>query len=325
MKKPFHLRQWARSLRGQQMIVTVTFLAVPLLLFFVFTCLPFLKMVQFSFFDMRYIGTRTFVGLDNYKSVFTRSDIIGSLKLALYYLGASVIQLGLALFFASVLSFKTRLGSFFKGSLFFPYLVCGIAVGFIFKFFFTHGYVLDTVLTSVGVPQGVLPMWLLNTKVNNFSLAGSSIWRYTGQNMVLFIGAIMSVDPNLYEAAEIDGANGVNKFFHVILPSIKTIVVLNVILSISGSISAFEPPYVITGGSFGTATYFVLMDQIAHLDQKVGLASAMAVVLLGIIILVTAVQKLISHFFLDEDEKGMTLRERRRSAKRLAEAKGGNS
>lgn len=325
MKKPFHLRQWARSLRGQQMIVTVTFLAVPLLLFFVFTCLPFLKMVQFSFFDMRYIGTRTFVGLDNYKSVFTRSDIIGSLKLALYYLNASVIQLGLALFFASVLSFKTRLGSFFKGSLFFPYLVCGIAVGFIFKFFFTHGYVLDTVLTSVGVPQGVLPMWLLNTKVNNFSLAGSSIWRYTGQNMVLFIGAIMSVDPNLYEAAEIDGANGVNKFFHVILPSIKTIVVLNVILSISGSISAFEPPYVITGGSFGTATYFVLMDQIAHLDQKVGLASAMAVVLLGIIILVTAVQKLISHFFLDEDEKGMTLRERRRSAKRLAEAKGGNS
>ncbi|MVB12017.1 Binding-protein-dependent transport system inner membrane component [Caprobacter fermentans] len=310
--------QWARGLRGQQMLVTITFLLVPLLLFFIFTCLPFLKMVQFSFFDMRYIGSRTFVGLDNYKSVFTRSDILSSLKLALYYLGASVIQLGLALLFASVLSFKTRLGSFFKGTLFFPYLVCGIAMGFIFKFFFTHGFVLDTVLTAIGVPHGILPMWLLNTNINNFSLAGSSIWRYTGQNMVLFIGAIMSVDPNLYEAAEIDGANGVNKFFHVILPSIKTIVVLNIILSVSGSISAFEPPYVITGGSFGTATYFVLMDQIAHLDQKVGLASAMAIVLLGIIIVVTVIQRLVFRLFLDEDEKGMTFRERRRSTRRIA-------
>lgn len=317
VKKHIRFQQWARSLHGQQMLVTITFLLVPLLLFFVFTCLPFLKMVQFSFFDMRYIGARLFVGLDNYKSVFTRSDIFGSLKLALYYLGASVIQLGLALFFASVLSFKTKFGSFFKGALFFPYLVCGIAVGFIFKFFFTHGFVLDTILTAVGVPKGILPMWLLNTNVNNFSLAGSSIWRYTGQNMVLFIGAIMSVDPTLYEAADMDGANGINKFFHVILPSIKTIVVLNVILSVSGSISAFEPPYVITGGSFGTATYFVLMDQIAHLDQKVGLASAMAVVLLLIIILITVIQKLVFHFFLDEDDKGMTFRERRKSARRV--------
>jgi multiple sugar transport system permease protein len=315
-QKPSRFQHWARSLRGQQLLVSITFLAAPLILFFIFTCLPFFKMLQFSFYDMKYIGARVFVGLDNYVSIFTRDDIMDSLKLALYYLGASVIQLTLALFFASVLSFKTKFGSFLKGTLFFPYLVCGIAVGYIFKFFFTHGFVFDTVLSAVGFQISTLPMWLKDTGVNNFSLAGTSIWRYMGQGMVLFIGAIMSVDPNLYEAAEIDGANGINRFFHVILPSIKTIVVLNIILSVSGSVSAFEPPYVITGGTFGTATFFVLMDRIAHQNQKVGLASAMAVVLLLIIILITFLQKLIFHFFLDEDAKGMTYRERRRSVRR---------
>lgn len=316
VKSSTGVRHWAHSLHGQQTIVTIVFLAAPLLLFTLFTCIPFLNMVRFSFFDMNYIGDRLFVGFDNYADVFTRDEILQSLFLAVYYLGASVIQLAFALFFATILSFKTKLGSLFKGVMFFPYLVCGIAVGFIFRFFFTQGFVFDTVLSWVGFNMNNLPLWLKDTNINNFSLAGTSIWRYTGENMVLFIGAIMSVDPNLYEAAEIDGANGLNKFFHVILPSIKTIVVLNVILSISGSISCFEPPYVITNGSFGTSTYFVLMDRIAHSNQKVGLASAMAVVLLLIIILITVIQKVIFHFFLDEDEKGMTFRERRRSLKR---------
>ena len=120
----------------------------------------------------------------------------------------------------------------------------------------------------------------------------SSVWRYYGNNMVLFIGAIMSVDSEMYEAAELDGANKFQQFIHIILPSIKTIVTLNVILSITGSLSAFDPPYVITKGGGGTATYFVLMDKIAHTNQQVGLASAMAVVLLLIIFAATILQKL---------------------------------
>ncbi len=110
--------------------------------------------------------------------------------------------------------------------------------------------------------------------------------------MVLFIGAIMSVDSELYEAAMLDGANRFAQFRYIILPSIKTIVTLNVILSITGSLSAFEPPYVITSGANGTGTYFVVMNEIAHTQQKVGLASAMAVVLLLIIFAATILQKL---------------------------------
>ncbi|MGN0677664.1 MAG: carbohydrate ABC transporter permease [Ruminococcus sp.] len=109
--------------------------------------------------------------------------------------------------------------------------------------------------------------------------------------MVLFIGAIASVDTTQYEAAEIDGANAWQRFRYIILPSIRTIVTLNLILAISGALSAFEMPYVITDGGFGTSTYFVLMNKLAHTNQKVGLASAMAVVLLVLILIITAIQK----------------------------------
>lgn len=276
----------------QKKLVIISFIFLPLLLLFTFTYLPFAEMISYSFFKMKYIGDRTFVGLKNYRDVFARKDIFNALKLSLYYMGGSLVQLVIALLLATILSFKTKLGNLFKGVLFFPYLINGIAIGFIFKFFFTHGYVFDTVLSWLGIPIEKMPYWLKTQGLNNVSLVGTSIWRYLGQNMVLFIGAIMSVDSELYEAADLDGANKFQQFFHIILPSIKTIVTLNVILSITGSLSAFEPPFVITKGANGTGTYFIIMDQVAHTSQKVGLASAMAVLLLGIILICTILQKL---------------------------------
>lgn len=328
-KQSFHLFKWMGQEKVNRRLVMITFMIVPLLLLFTFTYLPFAKMIQFSFYDMKYIGAREFVGLKNYVEVFTRDDCFKALKLSVYYIAASFIQLGLALYFASILSFKTRGGGVFKGFMFFPYLVCGIAVGFIFKFFYTRGFVLDTVLQWCGFDLENLPYWLKDTSINNISIAATSVWRYMGQNMVLFAGAIMSVDSTLYEAADIDGVNGWQKFRYIIFPSIKTIIVLNMILSITGSLSAFEPPYVITGGSFGTGTYFVIMNKLAHESQKVGLASAMAVVLLIIIIIATVLQKVFFAYFFGEGEKEAirTVRKREKAlkAKQAMIGKGGNN
>lgn len=289
------LKDWCRSMRGQQIIVTVIFLILPLLLLFTFTYLPFFTMVRNSFYNMKYIGKQTFVGFKNYIDVFTRDDCFSALKLSLYYMVGSVVQMALALLFATILSFKVKGSKFFRGALYFPCLICGISVGFIFKFFFTRGFVLDTLLSWVGFNMEILPYWLRDESINNIVLVACSVWKYIGQNIVMFIGAIASVDSTLYEAAEIDGANAWHKFKDIILPSIRTIVVLNLIISVSGALSAFEMPYVVTGGGFGTSTYFVVMDKLAHTDQKVGLASAMAVVLLFLIMIVTYVQKFVQH------------------------------
>ncbi|MCR4989631.1 MAG: sugar ABC transporter permease [Lachnospiraceae bacterium] len=301
MKKKRTFGEWARSQDGQKLFVIVTFMIVPLVLLFVFTYLPFGEMFGYSFFNMKYTGARKYVGLKNYLKVFQRDDCFKALKLSLYYMVGSVIQLGLALYLATVLSFKVKAGGLFKGLMFFPYLINGIAIGFIFKFFYTRGFVFDTVLQWCGFELENLPYWLKDQSINNWSLVGTSVWRYFGQNMVLFIGAIMSVDNDLYEAAMLDGANNFQQFKYIILPSIKTIITLNVILSITGSLSAFEPPYVITSGANGTGTYFVVMHEIAHTQQKVGLASAMAIVLLTIILAATGLQKLFFKYVWRED------------------------
>lgn len=306
------LGQWAASRDGQKVFVMIAFMIIPLLLLFVFTYLPFAEMFGFSFYNMKYIGTRKFVGLKNYIKVFQRDDCFGALKLSLYYMAGSVVQLALSLYLATILSFKVKGGNIFKGFMFFPFLINGIAIGFIFKFFYTRGFVFDTVLQWCGFELENLPYWLKDQSINNISLVGTSVWRYFGQNMVLFIGAIMSVDAELYEAAMLDGANRFQQFKYIILPSIKTIITLNVILSITGSLSAFEPPYVITSGANGTGTYFVIMHEIAHTQQKVGLASAMAVVLLMIIFAATILQKLFfKYVFRSADDEDLNASSKR--------------
>ncbi len=318
-KKPFNFLEWARSRKGQQALIIVTFSIIPLLLLFVFTYYPFFEMFKFSFYERTYVKVKGFVGLENYAKVFQREDCFRALLLSVYYMIGAAVQLSLALYLATIFTFGVKGGDFFKGCMFFPYLINGIAIGFIFKFFYTRGFVLDTVLQWIGFDLENLPYWLKDRSVNNISLAASSVWKYFGNNMVLFIGAMMSVDSSLYEAAELDGANKWQQFKYIMLPSIKTIVMLNLIMSITGSLSAFEPPYVImSGGGNGTATYFVKMHELAHTTQKLGLASAMAIVLLIIIFIATILQKLFFKYVFvsgEDDDVNATRRREKKLAK----------
>ncbi len=321
-------KKWIGTRKVQRRLVIFTFMFIPLLLLLLFTYIPFVKMIQFSFYNMKYLGDRIFVGLANYKEVFQRKEIFGSLFNSLYYMAGGVVQLALALFFATMLVFKVRGESVFKGAMFFPYLICGIAVGFIFKFFYARGAVLDTILQGLGMNLDNIPLWLQDQSINNISLAATSVWRYTGQNVILFLGAMMSVDTDLYEAASLDGANRWQQFRYIILPSIKSIIVLNIILCVSGCLSAFEPPYVITNGTMGTGTYFVIMNRIAHENQKVGTASAMAIVLLVLIIICTIGQKLFFKYVFDDgssDESKAAVRKRKKAEaqRKAAQKKGG--
>lgn len=319
-------REFIRADKTQRALVMITFMAAPLILLALFTYVPFAEMIRFSFYNRNYLNPGKFVGIANYIEVFKRSEIFGSLIVSVYYMGGALVQLALALFFASLMVFKVKGEGIFKACMFFPYLIGGIAVGFIFKFFYFHDGVLDSILMMFGVPEESLPYWLQDQSINNICLVATSVWRYMGQNMVLFLGAMMSVNSDLYEAAELDGANKWQTFRHIILPSISTIVTLNLITSISGSLSAFEPPYVITNGTMGTGTYFVIMNRLAHENQKVGLACAMAVVLLAIIIVCTVAQKVIMRKLFPDSSDAEAYRAakeekaRRRAARKAAKA-----
>ncbi|APB69115.1 sugar ABC transporter permease [Paenibacillus polymyxa] len=281
------------SYSKQRLAIIVAFSFIPLALLITFAYLPVINMFKYSFSDWNGYSKRLeYVGFENYIKIFTDPEYFSVFKVSLYYFVATFVQMGLALYFATILSFQTWFKNFFKGVLFFPSLMNGVAIGFIFLFFFKPDGTLDTLLQAMGLGSYV-KLWLGNPEIINISLAGTSIWRYMGFNFIVFLGAISSISSDLYEAADIDGANRWHQFRSIILPSIKRILQLNLILAISGAVSAFDIPYIMTGGSNGSETFVIQTLDVAFKYSKVGLASAMAVVLLLIVIAVTLLQRLL--------------------------------
>lgn len=266
------------------------FLLAPLALLITFTYVPVGNMIYYSFTDWDGVSPdRNTVGLDNYTQLFTRPELFRVFFVSFYYLAASAVQIVIALYFATVLSFDLRFRNFFKGILFFPYLINGVAIGFVFLYFFQDGGTLDSVLSWFGV--GGDQAWLGDPESANTSLAGVSVWRFTGLNFVLFLGAIQSIPAELYEAAQLDGASRWQQFRHIIAPGIRPVLSLSVILAISGSLAVFEIPYIMTGGATGTSTFVIQTVKLAFQFNKTGLASACAVVLLLIILVITWIQR----------------------------------
>ena len=266
------------------------FLLVPVALLLLLTYVPFLNMFQYSLLIWDGLSKdRQFVGLNNYIEFFSRPELFGVFLVSLYYIVGAFIQIGLAMYLATVLSFKVRFKNLFKGILFFPYLINGVAIAFIFQYFFRPDGVLDSLLTIVGVNNP--PLWLGNRSLVNISLASVSVWRYIGLDFVLYLGAIQSIPSEMLEAGEIDGASRWQQFRYLIVPSIRPVIGLSFILAISGALAVFEIPYIMLFGANGSATFVIETVNLAFENHKFGLASAMAVILLIIVLAVTAIQR----------------------------------
>jgi multiple sugar transport system permease protein len=233
---------------------------------------------------------KEWVGLDNYIQIFTRPELFQVFYVSLFYLVGAVVQLALAMYFATILSFRTRFRNLFKGLVFFPYLINGVAIGFVFLYLFQPNGTLDSLLGLFGL-RDEERFWLGDSELVNWSLAATSVWRFMGLNFVLFLGAIQSIPGELYEAAELDGATRWQQFRYIIAPGIKRIISLSFILAISGSLAVFEIPYIMTGGANGSETFVIQTVNMAFEFRKVGLASAMAIVLLIIVLIATWVQR----------------------------------
>lgn len=294
---------WLKTYNGQKFYTTLLFLLIPLVLLVVFTFIPAINMIGYSFQSRDQFGINVEnVGLENYKTVFTNPDYFVTFKNSLYYMAGSVFQQIFALLLAAILCSKIKLKNLFKGVLFFPYLMNGVAVSLIFRRFFQQGDgiisqdgTLNSIITALG---GQSIAFLQNPVLANICMVFASIWKYIGFDIIMYIGAIQSINTDIYEAADLDGANPWQRFRYIVFPEIKPIISLQLILAVKGAISVFEIPYIITGGKFGTSTFVIKTIETGFVYKKVGLASAMAVVLLIITIIVTLLQKLL---FKEED------------------------
>src|SRR5450432_884446 len=289
------------SYKRQKLLTSVSFLALPLLLLLVFTYLPAINVFVYSVTQWDGFGPiDKFVGLQNYIDIFSKPEYFSVFGVSFIYFLGAIVQLVLALYFATLVSFKLRFKNFFKGILFFPSLINGVAIAFTFLYFFQPDGGLDTVVKLFGVTSANMPLWLGDRHLINISLTAVSIWRYMGFDFVLFVGAIQSIPSEIYEASELDGANRWQQFWYIILPGIRPILTLSLVLAVRGALSVFEIPYVMTNGLNGSATFVIQTVKLAFNLNKVGLASAMAIILLVLIIIVTVIQNVLLN------EKGET-------------------
>lgn len=230
--------------------------------------------------------------VDNYYTIFHSADYWKPLEVSGVYLLASIIQIAIALYFATVFYFRPVGASFFKAVIFIPSLLNGVAISLMWLLVFKNDSqaqgVMNTLIEACG---GEAVSWFNGFWSANIVLAFISVWRYLGNNMVMFAGTMESVSRDEIEASEIDGAGKWQQFAHILLPEIKNIVFLNLILAVNGAVQAFEIPYIMTPNNSYTQTFIMKTMHIAFVDGDIGLASTLGIVMLIIVCFIAVIQK----------------------------------
>ena len=295
MKKLSGSRQ--RSNRERSVLI-VCFLFIPLVLLGLFTIYPVISMLIYSFTDWGGMSRpEHFVGFANYIKIFTSEYYRNTFRTTGYYLVAGIIQQVIALFLATILSKKIKGSGFFKGIIFFPFIMNGVAVTLIFKMFFEIGGGFDYILNLLGLGAHI-QKWIADPKIVNSTLSFIYIWKNVGYSFLIYLGSMQSVGQELYEAATLDGANAWHQFKSITFPNIKMIIGLLTTFAVVNSVAVFDIPFILTKGRNGTNTFTTTLVDTAFKYNLYGEASAMAILLLVIVAIVLIFKNIL---FREED------------------------
>ncbi|HEY7088051.1 MAG TPA: sugar ABC transporter permease [Tepidisphaeraceae bacterium] len=273
----------------QQFGKGMAFLSPWLVGFLVFTLLPIVLSFYYSLCDYSVLQRPMYIGLDNYRELVNDGVFWLSLKNSLYY-GAMALPAGLivSLGLAMLLNVKMPGQAIFRTIIFIPSLVPIVASAMLWMWLFNSRLgLINTLLEKVGIPG---PNWLTDSRIAMPSLALMSLWG-VGNAMVIYLAGLQDVPKELYEAAEIDGAGVWGRMWNVTLPMLSPVIFFNLIMSIIGVLQNFDAPYIMTGGGPTRATYFMALylRDCAFLYLRMGFASAMAWIMLVIVLILTGI------------------------------------
>ena len=286
-------REW------QKRKILILFLTIPMLFLLYFTVYPIITMFYYSFTDWKgSVSPYDFVGVYNYKNIFTTESYRNVFVTAGYYLLAGLLQQVLSLFLAVIMNKKLRGSGFFKGIIFFPFIMNGVAVAMAFRMFYQIGGGLDTLMNVAGFGD-YIKVWISDPKTCNFALAFIFLWKNVGYSFLIYLGTMQSISSEYYDAAAIDGAGAWAMFKAMTYPNIKMIVGLMATFSIVNSISVFDIPYVLTNGKNGTNSFSTTLIETAFSYNKYGQACAMAICMLVIAAVVMVFKNIV---FKEENE-----------------------
>lgn len=237
----------------------IVFILPALIVYLIFSILPFLYTIFYSFTDytdMNPINLH-FVGMKNYLKVFDTPLMISAIKNSVIYaLALTTLQTVLALPLAVVLNKKLKSRNILRAVFFFPAVFSSLIIGYLWNFIMSS--------SDYGLINNMLHQFGLDTinffTANRalFSVILTQAWQWTGWAMVIYLANLQSISPDLYEAAEIDGATGLKKFFYVTLPLMCPSVKIIVVTGLIGGMKVFDIIYSMTSGGPGDATQTVM-------------------------------------------------------------------
>jgi multiple sugar transport system permease protein len=283
--------QAGRGRRGDGKAAT-GFMAPSMLGLLAFTAFPIVASLIIGFYNWPVIGSHTFIGLKNYENLLTSKEfhtaILNTFVFVLLYVPLNiVISLGLAVWIGSK---GIRLRGLYRTIFFIPAVTPVVANAAIFSLILSPNGLIDSLMqTWFGVQA---PNFLGSKTWAMPAVVMLSIWQGFGYNMLVFSAALDAVPTSLTEAAAIDGAGTVARFFRIVLPLITPSIFFAVVLTLISSFQVFTQAYVLTGGGPGnaTTTMVVYLYEQGFQFYKMGLASAVAWVLFIIILVITVFQ-----------------------------------
>ncbi len=214
--------------------------------FALFIAFPVVFSVVLTFHKWNIISPMEFIGIKNYVRLFNDKVFLKSMINTLIFLAIHIpLQIIVALFLAEVLNQKLKFQGFFRAAFFLPVIVSGVVVTILWQqmFGFDTG-LLNRILVAIGLGK---VGWLTDPDVAMTSIAVMATWKNVGLYIVLFLVGLQTVPTHYYEAADLEGASRMQKFFKITLPMINPTIFMVVILSTIGGFSLFIEPYIMTG------------------------------------------------------------------------------
>ena len=285
-------------------VVPYVFVAPFVIYFLLIYLYPTIATILMSFQRIDGPNQVEWIGLKNYERLFSRNYVQALETTARYAFWDVVVLTTIPLLVAVLLhSQLVKFSAFFKSLFFIPALTSIIVAGIVFRLAFgtLPTAPANRVLALFGQPP---KDWLMYADTGNFVLILLTLWRWMGVNIIYYLSGIQAIPTDLYEAAEIDGAGSVSKFFHVTLPGIKPVLIYVITITVLGGFSMFTESVALwqqnnPGGVGRTIVGYMYM--MGFYKNNMGLASAVGLTLLVLVLGVNLIQLLLMGFFKKED------------------------
>ncbi len=271
-------------------IIGWLFVLPALVIYALFVLQPLVLTIHYSFYKWNGVGPKTWVGLNNYVTIFQVPDLIGTISNAFWLvIWFSFIPVGLGLVVASVMHRVAtgRFGSIARTILFLPQVIALVAAGIIWGWLLSLPGLINQILKAVGLGT-IARAWLGDFDWALSSVGIIGIWVLLGFCIVLLSTGITKVDPALYESARIDGAGWFREFFAITVPLLRYEIGVCLTVTVIAALAAFDIVYVSTAGGPGNSTAVpgIQIYILAFTQRAIGLASALAVMLMILVIVV---------------------------------------